>query len=172
VNYYGSSVTLTTVSGNFIMIDLPESQVLNPGETIIVKIYVTINDAGGDGYISNTVSVDYSDALYAAPARHPAVLAAADYPKAIPYVFPNPFKMSESVDKVIKFWNVPPGSVITIYTLSGEFVTALDTNEIRMEWDATNNWKQPVAPGIYFYTMRNLFSGQVFAGKIYIINSK
>ncbi len=66
-------------------------------------------------------------------------------------VYPNPFSLSGSLGRVLKFVNVEPGTTIEIRSLSGEIVTSIQAADYYATWDGRNNRGELVAPGIFFY---------------------
>lgn len=75
--------------------------------------------------------------------------------------YPNPYKAGEEDRDGIAFLNVPVGSVVDIYTLTGEFVkeingpaTAGEAAILEPEWDLSNDQNVPVASGVYLFAVR------------------
>lgn len=157
------------IAGNFLEWDLPPGVVLMPGGSIVFEFTTVISSMDYSGYFLNAVSVDYNDPFYSPVARHPAVTSSAvQYPGGPIVAFPNPFQVS-SADEV-KFSNVPPGSELTIATISGEIVYAIDViGQVRAKWDGRNNRGQRVSAGIYYYIVRNMQSGQITRGKLFVV---
>ena len=160
-----------SVSGNYVLWELPADFELKPGEKIFLELDAKIADMAAVGPLINTVSADYNDNHYSGPAgRHPAISSQAmEFPLSEVVAFPNPFIASESFDGTIKFANVAPGSTISIYTLSGEFVVTIQPAASRPKWDLKNKNNRQVSAGVYFYVIRNNFSGQILKGKLFVV---
>ena len=165
----GSDAYLT-ISGNYLLWELPAAYVLNHGDTARIMLTVKISSMPADGVITNVFMADYNDPVHNTPAnRHPPVTSNQSfYPGAVPVVFPNPFSESGRV-REMKFTNITPDSNVNIYTLSGERVRSMYCVDITVKWDLRNNEGAAVSPGIYYYVINNLTSGQVRKGKIFII---
>jgi len=158
------------LNGNVIVFTLPAAFELAPGDRYRIEYNVIINSLDQAGVLVSSASADYNDIYYTAPLRHPPVISAACfYPAGNAVVFPNPFSISGSPYKKLKFDNLPPGSTIVIYTVSGEAVVSLNSRGIRYEWNGKNSVGMPVSPGIYYYLITNRESSQVQKGKLYII---
>ena len=70
--------------------------------------------------------------------------------------FPNPFNPTTTIQ-----YNLPEDGLvnITIYDLAGRLVRTLVSSSQNsgyksIQWDATNNKNDPVAAGVYFYTLQ------------------
>ncbi|RLE37308.1 hypothetical protein DRJ17_06870, partial [Candidatus Woesearchaeota archaeon] len=138
------------VNGNYIVWDLT-GNTLNPGKTIYIEFTVEITRINNELPIANKVSCDYNDKYYVVPDRHPPISSnIVFYPADKPVVYPNPFYPREAVGGKLKFANIVPGSKIQIYTVSGEIVTAMDTNNIIAYWDGKNRFKKEVSTGVYY----------------------
>lgn len=67
-----------------------------------------------------------------------------------PKVFPNPFRPALG-HSLIAFSQLPPNTRVRIYTILGELVKDLSTDDTGIaRWDATNRSGQSVASGAYF----------------------
>lgn len=158
------------ITGGEVSWDMP-GYTLMPGESMYIQFTARIVNFDGEGVIINSAWVDYNDSYYTpAAGKHPAIeTSAIQYPEDIPVAYPNPFRISSAVNGELKFFNVPPGSIIQIYTVSGEFVTSIDVKFVRAVWNGKNIAGHEVSPGIYFYIIRNLYSSECIKGKIFII---
>ena len=170
--YAGNNSSITPVISNGVIVwQFPKDKEIKPGEKFSIEFSVRITDATAPGNILNRASVDYHDPRYDEQAgKHPAIEAAeTEYPRRPPVAYPNPFSPSTAVNGELKFANVPPYSVITLYTLSGEHVVSIDSWAIRPLWNAKNSRGAVVSPGVYYYVIRNNFSGEMVKGKIFLI---
>jgi flagellar hook assembly protein FlgD len=84
-----------------------------------------------------------------------------------PVVYPNPYDISTGEPLI--FENVVPGSLIQIYTLSGERVAAIQAPSIKVMWDGKNGMGRKVSPGIYYFVIHNQSTGQVKKGKLFVV---
>jgi len=90
-------------------------------------------------------------------------------------VWPNPFNYKYAWQlngkPVIRAYQVPTGSTMSYYTLSGEVVVSnlAETSPGYIDWDATNSKGQMVSSGIYYYVIQN-GSTILLKGKILILN--
>jgi hypothetical protein len=66
-----------------------------------------------------------------------------------PNVFPNPFEIRYAGDRAT--FEVPSGSIVDIFTLSGDRVRSLATSYL---WDGNNENGQPVAAGLYLFRVK------------------
>jgi hypothetical protein len=152
--------------------DLPDDLVLLPGQSIRIEFTVLITNSDGQGMISNFVSVDYNDPCYTGgtAGRHPAVNSPPiEFPEEPIIPFPNPYGLGSARDGQLKFANVPPGSIITMFTISGEMVVTIDVPQVRAVWDGKNNHNHAVSPGVYFYLVKNMYSRQITKGKVFVV---
>ena len=165
--------TEPVVAGQYILWELPADFVLDPGEKINIEFTVIIKDIGDTGVIANTAGADYNDPYFVADygLRHPAVYSdQCFFPDGNPLVYPNPYNPDTAVNGELKFANIVPGSLIYIFTMSGEVVDVINAREqIRVEWDGENRFNNKVSQGIYFYMVINKHSGQKHRGKIFIV---
>jgi hypothetical protein len=88
------------------------------------------------------------------------------YPAGEIRIYPNPVGIDSG--KKLKFGNLFPGSSVCIYTLSGEFVTGINSQGGLAVWDMMNNWHSRVSPGIYYYVIKNPINNKIFTGKIFV----
>lgn len=112
-------------------------------------------------------------------------------------VFPNPYRSGEIWDgkyereRKIHFYNLPGRCEIRIYTLAGDLIDSFEHNsgyagnDIKWfekfsgdnkvfpgglhAWDLVTADDQAIATGLYFYTVKNLDSGEIQKGKFAII---
>jgi hypothetical protein len=84
--------------------------------------------------------------------------------------FPNPFNPDKTGNGAMKFINLPIGSNLTIYTLSGEFVTSMRAETPEVWWDGKNAYHCRASPGVYYYLVRWIDSSETRAGKIFVVH--
>jgi hypothetical protein len=142
---------------------------LEPGEHIRIEFTARLTAViPANQPFTNKAAVDYNDPFYAAPAKHPPIPADVSYyPIGRPVVFPNPFNLD--TDTVVTFDNVVPGSLIQIYTISGEAVKAIYTGIKTTTWDGKNRYGKTASPGIYYFVIKNQSNGEVRKGKIFVV---
>jgi hypothetical protein len=87
-----------------------------------------------------------------------------------PYYVRSAFELGPS-NKVLRFVNIPPQSVIRIYSLNGTLVKVIEANDAQggseTSWDLRNRNNQFVASGVYFYVVEG--AGQKFTGKFTVV---
>jgi len=92
-------------------------------------------------------------------------------------VVPNPYIVSSNYfnespgNHLIRFTRLPTECTISIYTVSGEFVTRLDHNDPfsgNEWWNITNGRDQALAPGLYIYVVETP-GGESKIGKFAIV---
>ncbi len=89
-------------------------------------------------------------------------------PLAPVHAYPVPFKPSAGHTK-ITFKGLAHTAAVKIYDLAGESVRSLtkaDENDY-LDWDVTNDARQSVASGVYFYVVKT--DGRTQTGKLMII---
>jgi hypothetical protein len=69
-------------------------------------------------------------------------------------LWPNPFDPSKAVRGTLKCADMPEGSSLTIYTLSGEKVFSAVESGYRAEWDGKTEKGAQAATGAYYYLVR------------------
>lgn len=85
-------------------------------------------------------------------------------------IYPNPVQFGKfgGVNKTLKFRNVPLGSVIEIFTITGEKIKEInEINSHEVEWDGTKDNGDLLTSGLYLYRVRTS-SGEAF-GKIAVM---
>ena len=66
-------------------------------------------------------------------------------------VYPNPWRKDKHDGQPVTFANLPIGSTVKIFTVSGHKVKVLDATSGGVTWDLTNEGGDKVASGIYVY---------------------
>lgn len=84
-----------------------------------------------------------------------------DGPRPLTTAYPNPYRAGEEDRDGVAFMNVPVGGTVEIYTITGEFIEAIDgpadaveAETLEPTWDLMNEENVPVASGVYFFTVR------------------
>jgi uncharacterized repeat protein (TIGR01451 family) len=181
VKFSGSSFTGAPAvqNGNIVSWDITNKEIspgvfvpfsLAPGDTESIWFDSELLNAAPDKLpLMDFAATDYNDPYYYTGGpfgKHPPVISqAAFYPQDKIWVFPNPFNPDK--DGTVKFDNVVPGSVIQIYTISGEMVRAIPDSLVRAEWDGKNRYGRAVSSGIYFFVIKN--QDRALKGKIFVI---
>jgi hypothetical protein len=70
------------------------------------------------------------------------------------HLWPNPFKPSEAVGGRLKCAEMPQGSTLCIFSVSGEKVFARQEKDRRVEWDGKTIRGVSAAIGVYYYYVR------------------
>jgi uncharacterized repeat protein (TIGR01451 family) len=158
------------ITGQYILWDFT-GQTLAAGQQMAVEFSVVISSITPGDMIETVAGADYHDPYYSgAFGRHPPIFSYMHfYPEGQVIVVPNPYNITSN--KTLKFLNIVPGSLIAIYTLSGEMVNSLDSSGIRAEWNGKNRNNSAVSPGIYYYLITNQATGQIKRGKIFIVKN-
>ncbi|HDQ25276.1 MAG TPA: isopeptide-forming domain-containing fimbrial protein [bacterium] len=156
-----------SVDGNYILWELT-GITLSPGETLFLEFSALISGETGGNVISNTAGADYNDGYYTPDyMRHPPIFSdAALYPGSAVAVFPNPYSIN---GPPLKISNLIPGSTVSFYTLSGEFVYSIKAQCVTESWNGTNRRGARVSPGVYYYLIINPSGGVTEKGKIFIV---
>lgn len=69
-------------------------------------------------------------------------------------LWPNPFNPLTAARGTLKCAEMPEGSTLTIYTVSGETVFTAGERGLRAEWDGRTLGGRGAAPGVYYYAVR------------------
>jgi len=161
------------VTGNYIYWDFTSSPttVCKGGSGLTIEFEVELLRLPKDSPITNKVMCDYNDTYYFLSMRHPPVVSnIAYYPADIPVIYPNPFYPEKAIGKKLKIDNLVPGSLIHIYTVSGELVMSLDATDMTVYWDGKNRFGYMSSPGIYYWLIKTP-SNKIYKGKLFIVNS-
>jgi uncharacterized repeat protein (TIGR01451 family) len=170
-------VVQPTVAGNYLSWDLTvdpstgQPFSLGPGQIIDIQVNVVINNIDPASMpFTDVVGVDYNDPMYTpAVGKHPPLYSQDSfYPIGDPVVYPNPYNQDSGVPLI--FDNVVPGSLIQIYTLSGERVAAIQAAAIKATWNGKNTRGIVVSPGIYYFVIHNQSTGQAKKGKLFVVH--
>jgi len=171
--FTGSSAAVQPfIDGDCVVWEMPPGYELMPGEKIYIEFDVNIKTTAGASQVYNTAYADYNDQAYPdAWDRHPPINSGpVEFPLLQAVVYPNPFIPSESFDGNVKFANLVPGALIEIYTLSGEFVVSLQPVTTKGRWNLRNKHGSEVSPGVYYYVIKNMYSGEKIRGKLFVIS--
>lgn len=172
------SMVEPVITGQYVFWELPEDFVLNPGKSITLEYTVILTDLMDGEVITSRAGADYNDPYnggipdgtgWVAGKHEPIYSNVAYYPGGLPVVFPNPFSPAGAINGRLKFDNLVPGSMIYIYTISGEMVITFKSGNIREEWDGKNWHGTKCSPGVYYYMIRNRGSSHVHKGKIFMV---
>ena len=86
-----------------------------------------------------------------------------------PRVYPNPWRSDKHSGQPVTFANLPLGSTVKLYTVSGHKVKELSTQNSGLStWDLTNDSGDKVASGIYVYLITDT-QGDKVRGKVAVI---
>jgi hypothetical protein len=85
-----------------------------------------------------------------------------------PQVYPNPWRSDKHSGQSVTFANLPSGSTVKIFTVSGHLARDLGTVNGSVAWDLTNDSGDKVASGIYIYLITDS-QGDKARGKVAII---
>ena len=119
----------------------------NDGDSIILEPYVWYKD--GDAWVADISIIGEIDENSADDLQNISVVPN-------PYIVNSTYFNASADHKLIRFTRLPNKCDISIYTVSGEFITTIshddpfDGNEW---WDLKNGRGQEVAPGLYIYTI-------------------
>jgi len=86
------------------------------------------------------------------------------------FVYPNPVQFGNfgGVNKTLKFRNIPLGSVIEIYTVTGEKIREIkETSDTEVPWNGKKDNGDLVTSGLYIYRIQT--AGSESFGKIAVI---
>lgn len=170
-----NSVIKPSQTGNYLYFDVSKNPdgtpfTLNPGDQVTIEYtakLVTVDPAMLP--LVHKVMADYNDPYYQpAIGKHPAIHTEESfYPIGDPVVFPNPFNLD--TNHVVTFDNVVPGSLIEIFTISGEDVKTISMPGKRGTWDGKNRNGRAVSPGIYYFAIKNQTNGSFKTGKLFVV---
>jgi hypothetical protein len=141
------------------------------GGVSLTNGYVVAADRGGNviGIQSDACVNAFSPAGTWGPMQNPAPPFQPGPQLGDIQVYPNPFNPRKAVGGVMKFRNLPEGSVVELITLANERVrtlTAKTDNIVR--WDGKNEAGQEVATGVYIYKIR-LPDGKSVTGRLALV---
>jgi hypothetical protein len=85
-----------------------------------------------------------------------------------PRVYPNPWRKDKHDGKPVTFLNLPSGSTVKIFSVSGHQVKSLDGSTGNATWDLMNDSGDKVASGIYVYLITDS-QGDKGRGKMAVI---
>jgi hypothetical protein len=85
-----------------------------------------------------------------------------------PQVYPNPWRADKHSGQPVTFANLPSGSTVKIFTVSGHLARDLGTVNGSVAWDLTNDSGDKVASGIYLYLITDS-QGDKVKGKVAVI---
>lgn len=174
---YSSFVIKPAVNGNYLTWQMPEDFVLQPGKKLFFEFTVVVTELHAGVNIENSAGVDYTDPYNGGvppgtgwvEGRHAPVYSQASvFPSEPVFPYPNPFFISESGLNTLKFANTVPGSILVIYTVSGEVVHSMTAAGIRSYWDGKNRHGKACSPGIYYWTAKNTKTNLVQKGTLFI----
>jgi hypothetical protein len=72
------------------------------------------------------------------------------------HLWPNPYNPKYAYDGQLRVYQAPTNAVLSIYTVSGELVIAVDAdNQGWIRWEGQNKNGSPVSGGIYYYVVQS-----------------
>jgi hypothetical protein len=71
------------------------------------------------------------------------------------HLWPDPFNPRYAFEGTLNISCLPPGAVVSFYTVSGERVNQVNETGGMAQWNGTNRQGVPVSTGIYFYVIQN-----------------
>jgi hypothetical protein len=83
-------------------------------------------------------------------------------------LWPNPFNPEDAVRGTLKCADMPAGSILTLYTVSGETVVSLTEVGYRVEWNGKTKGGRSVAPGVYYAVVR--LGGEVLLKTVLVVS--
>jgi|DewCreStandDraft_4_1066084.scaffolds.fasta_scaffold11836_3 hypothetical protein len=110
-----------------------------------------------------TVTPNFTSIPVYTPTQTPSIIASDD---SEIIVYPNPYKIESN--KGLKFIFLAQESKVEIYTISGEYITSINPLGGIALWDASNFRGNVVAPGIYFYIIRDKNNSILKKGKVFL----
>ncbi|GEM_PF-1879051 len=143
---------------------------IDSGASLIYDFTIITDPALVSGAVINIdpVTVTYDDLPPFAPGNvklsNPSQISVGDI-----VVYPNPFNPATAIGGVLKFANLPRGTKIAIYTISGELVTDFNPKSAFAYWDGKNISRKMSAAGIYYYVLKYNNDQSVLTGKIFLI---
>ena len=156
---------------NFIYWDFSETLLtLCKDNSFIIEFETKLVKIPENKYVINKIMTDYNDGYYNGAQRHPPVFSTATFfLDNIPVIYPNPFKLGETKNNKIKIDNLSPGSLIQIFTISGELVIGVYSSENKFFWDAKNRKGCKISAGIYYWVIKTP-ANEVYRGSLFVIN--
>ena len=149
------NVTVSGIAG----VTIPWHQPRRKSDTQITVELEFDGDMNADGTLTFTVEPD-AIAGYNGPALTAQVSVTADRENALFANFPNPFNPETWIPYQLE---KPAEVTITIYAIDGKLVRTLDlghqaagvyqNRSCAAYWDGKNAFGEPVASGVYFYTL-------------------
>lgn len=154
---------------------------LLPGET---RVYSLIVESTVAETLTGMITIDPFNASGMAANDPPGTTRNTDSIKKIDFyigelkIFPNPFNPEKAVGGVMKFINLPYGSQVQIFSVSGEQVINFSalTKAIAF-WDGKNYAGTAVSPGIYYYVVKTAPGGAgpardlIQKGKLFVVRN-
>ena len=98
-------------------------------------------------------------------AQKTVALVGADFSQV--KAVPNPWRSDRHANLPLNLTNLPAGSTVKIFTISGHLVKTLTPAANSVSWDLTNNGGDKVASGVYFYVVT--VGDQKGRGKLVVI---
>ena len=84
-------------------------------------------------------------------------------------VYPNPIIRNGGGTDKIAFTDLPSGTNLKIYTLSGKLVRTLDeAGTGGIDWDVKNDQDGTITPGLYIYVLTDELGSNTKTGKLAI----
>ncbi|MCF7922908.1 MAG: hypothetical protein K9M55_09435, partial [Candidatus Marinimicrobia bacterium] len=160
-----------------------------PGNTVYaITAFDSGDEATGMESLESSRNENRVSVIPGTPARTDAVSAPVS-------VYPNPYRVRAQWDgrgqreRLVWFRNLPNNSIIRVYTLSGDLVEEIDHegnnyhggdisqlpagNTIlsggEHPWDLITKFDEPLATGMYVYSVEDLSNAHIQTGKLLVI---
>lgn len=159
------------VINNFIYWDFSEAPLtLCKDESVVIEFEAELIKIPENKTVINKIIGDYNDGYYTGVQRHPPIFSSATFfLDDTPVIYPNPYKLGDNKYNWIKIDNLSTGSLIQIFTISGELVISTYTDDNKFLWDAKNKRGSKISAGIYYWIIKTP-TNKTYKGSLFIIN--
>ncbi len=148
VQWNGSDRPTTFVSDTQLSASIPAADIAVVGSANIT----VFNPAPGGPSGPQTFTISNSASVGHGAASLSGVGVVGEFRDVL--VYPNPWRADVHKNPLILFQNLPTGSTVDLFTLSGHWIRQLDVVSGLAQWDLRNDQGERAASGFYSYLIR------------------